>query len=87
MTWDEALKNARGELGPSAFDNMQQQALDFKHDGYSPEAIAEKLGVARWTIDKLLGKQPDRFKRYYYHYSTQTSHIRQVQACRCGFVS
>ena len=71
MTWDEALKNARGELGPSAFDNMQQRAVDFKHDGYSPEAIAEKLGVARWTIDKLLGKRPDRFKRYYFHYSTR----------------
>ena len=83
MTWDEALRDVRGELGPSAFDRMQQQALNFKHDGYSQQAIAEKLGVARWTVRNLLGKpQRDGFKRYHYHYSLWSSHIRQVQACR-----
>ena len=74
MTWDEALKNARGELGPSAFDKMQQQALNFKHDGYSQQVIADKLSVSRWTIRKLLDKpqfRQDGFKRYYYHYSNE----------------
>ena len=48
------------------------EALNFKHDGYSQQAIAEKLSVSRWTIRKLLGKpqfRQDGFKRYYYHYS------------------
>ena len=51
---------------------MQQRALNFKHDGYGQQAIAEKLSVSRWTIRKLLGKpQRDGFKRYYFHYSIE----------------